>query len=177
MPAGGIAPPIQGSGPLVETRNRLVNELRMGAEQTAKLDAIYEAARPRFMALRDLPAEERGKARERISADVRAQITEILSPAQKQRYAALQAENAGRQATRGRIFVLGEDGKPRAYNVRLGISDGTMTELIVSPNSPDAQVLKEGASVITGVIGATGTGSGGGSGQGARPSTGPRLPF
>lgn len=180
-PAGGIAPPIQGAGPLVETRNRLVSELRMGAEQAAKLDAIYEAARPRFMTLRDLPAEERGKARERISADVRAQITEILSPAQKQRYAALQAENAGRQATRGRIFVLGEDGKPRAYNVRLGISDGTMTELIVSPNSPEAQVLKEGASVITGVIGATGSGgggAGGGAGQGARPSSsGPRLPF
>ncbi|MEY3474944.1 MAG: hypothetical protein RL087_1402, partial [Pseudomonadota bacterium] len=90
MPGGGIAPPIAGAGPLVETRNRLVSELRMGAEQAARLDAIYEAARPRFMALRDLPAEERPKARERISGDVRAQITEILSPAQKARYAALQ---------------------------------------------------------------------------------------
>ena len=175
MPAGGIAPPLSGSGPLVEIRNRLVNELRIGAEQAAKLDAIYEAARPRFMALRDLPAEERGKARERISADVRAQITEILSPAQKARYAVLQAENAGRQTTRGRIYLLGEDGKPRAYNVRLGISDGTMTELIVSPNAPDAQALKEGAQVVIGVLGA---GPGGASAPGAaRPPSGPRLPF
>ena len=95
----------------------------------AKLDAIYEAARPRFMALREVPAEERGKARERITADIRAQIGDILTPAQKQRYAAIVAESGGRQTTRGRIYLLGEDGKPRAYNVRLGISDGTMTEL------------------------------------------------
>ena len=57
-----------------------------------------------------------------------------------------------------------------AYNVRLGITDGTMTELIVAPSSPQAQVLKEGATVITGVIGGAGAGA-------PRPSAGPRLPF
>jgi len=36
--------------------------------------------------------------------------------------------------------------------VRLGISDGVATELIVAPNSPEAAVLVEGASVITAVI-------------------------
>lgn len=181
MPAAGIAPPIAGSGPLVDTRNRLVAELRMDASQAAKLDAIYDAARPRFMTLRDLPAEERSKARERISADMRAQIQQILSAPQKERYAAIVAESAGRQNTRGRIHVLGADGKPQAFNVRLGITDGTMTELLVNPNSPDAQVLTEGASVIIGVIGAPGTPGGpagaGGAGAGAPRTSGPRPPF
>lgn len=170
MPAGGVAPPLPGSGPQVDNRNRLVAELRMDAAQAAKLDAIYEAARPRFMALRDLPAEDRPKARERIGADVRAAITEILSPAQKARYAALVAEAGTRQVARGRIHLLGDDGKPRAYNVRLGITDGTMTELIVPPESPLAQAVKEGATVITGVVGGSAPGA-------PRPPSGPRLPF
>ena len=170
IPAGGVAPPLPGTGPQVDNRNRLVAELRMDASQAAKLDAIYEAARPRFMALRDLPAEERPKARERIGADVRAAIDGILSPAQKARYAALVAEAGTRQAARGRIHLLGDDGKPRAYNVRLGITDGTMTELIVPPESPLAQVVKEGATVITGVVGGAAPGT-------PRPPSGPRLPF
>ena len=155
---------------MVETRNRLVAELRMDVAQAEKLDALYAEARPKFGALRDLPETERPKARERISAELRARITEILSPEQRQRYAVLQAESAGRQATRGRIYLLGEDGKPRAYDVRLGITDGTATELIVPPGSRDAPVLKEGALVITGVSG--------GAASAPRPaSTGPRLPF
>jgi HlyD family secretion protein len=68
---------------------------------------------------------------------------------QKQRYRQLVAESAGRQSTRGRIYLLGADNKPVAYHVRLGISDGVATELVVGPNAPAA--LEEGATVITGV--------------------------
>jgi len=170
VPPGGVAPPLAGGGPMIETRNRLVAELKMDAAQAAKVDALYESARPRFMALRDLPPEERPKARERISADIRAGIAALLSPAQQARYAAMVAEGGSRQTARGRIYLLGEDGKPAAYNVRLGITDGTMTELIVAPSTPLAQVLKEGATVITGVIGGAASGA-------SRPAAGPRLPF
>lgn len=58
----------------------------------------------------------------------------------------------GRAVNRGRIYLLGDDGKPAAYFVRQGITDGTSTELMVDPNAPEAQVLKEGATVITGVV-------------------------
>lgn len=61
------------------------------------------------------------------------------------------AARGGRQTTRSRIYLLGDDGKPVAYNVRLGIGDGISTELIVAPGSPEAGVLKEGAPVIVGV--------------------------
>ena len=69
---------------------------------------------------------------------------------------------------------MGADNKPVAFDVRLGITDGSSTELLVPPNSPQAEVLKEGALVIIGTSGgapaATGTRS---------PSTpaGPRLFF
>jgi len=170
-PAAATAAPAAGAGnALTEFRNRLVRELQLDAAQAGKVDAIYASARPKFMALRELPEAERGKARERITADIRARIAEVLTPEQKKRYAEMQAELAGRTITRGRIYVLGSDGKPKALNVRLGITDGSQTELVVGPNSPEAAELKEGASVITGVSSAAG--------GTARPgATGPRMMF
>ena len=97
---------------------------------------------------------------------MRARITEILRPEQKQKYEEIVAESAGRAsgtgAGRGRVFMADASGQPRAVNVRTGLSDGSMTELL-------AGELKEGDQVIVG------TAQPGGSAA-ARP-TGPRLPF
>lgn len=161
--------PAGAGGPAAEFRNRLVKELQLDAAQTEKVDAIYADARPKFMQLRDLPEADRTKARERITADIRARIAELLTPEQKTRYATMVAEAAGRTVTRGRVHVLDADGKPKALNVRLGITDGSSTELLLAPNSPEAAELKEGASVITGVVG----------GSSAKPASaaGPRMMF
>jgi HlyD family secretion protein len=167
-------------GPQAEFRNRLVTELQLTADQLAKVDAIYAEARPQYGALRDMAAEDRTKARDRITADTRAKIGDILTAEQKPKYAALLAEAGSRTSTRGRIYLLDADGKPVAYNVRLGVTDGTSTELLVQPNSPNAEVFKEGALVVIGTASAAGS-AGGGAGNatgaaGAR-SSGPRLPF
>ena len=168
--AAAPAAPAAG-GPATEFRNRLVKELQLDAAQTEKVDAIYAEARPKFMPLRELPEAERAKARERITADIRARIGELLTLEQKTRYATLVAEVAGRTVTRGRIYVM-DDGRPKALNVRLGITDGTSTELLVLPNSPNAADLKEGATVITGTV------SAGSAPTTTRPATtGPRMMF
>lgn len=157
-PAAVPATPVAGgNNPVAEFRNRLVRELQLDAAQTEKVDAIYAGARPKFMQLRELPEAERAKARERITADIRARIAEVLTPEQKKRYAEMQAEMAGRTITRGRIYVPDALGQPKALNVRLGITDGTQTELIVAPGSPEAADLQEGATVITGVLGGAST--------------------
>lgn len=158
-------------GPATEFRNRLVKELQLDAAQTEKVDAIYAEARPKFMQLRELPEAERTRARERITADIRARIGALLTPEQKTRYAALLAEAAGRTVTRGRVYVMDADGRPKALNVRLGITDGTSTELLVLPNSPLAAELKEGVTVITGTV------SAGSAPTTTRPATGPRMLF
>jgi HlyD family secretion protein len=163
-----------GGGALGEFRNRLVAELQLSADQAAKVDALMTDVRPRFMGLRDLAPEERPKARERIMADLRARIGDTLTPAQKPRYAAMLTEVAARTNTRGRIYLLGQDGKPRAFNVRLGITDGSSTELLVAPGGPNAAELVEGALVIIGVQAPGGASAGG---AGARPAAGPRMQF
>jgi HlyD family secretion protein len=155
------------SGPLAEFRSRLASDLQLTPAQLEKVDALFALSRPRFGELRSLPEEERSKARERILADLRAQVADQLTSDQKTRYQQLLAETAGRQATRGRIYLLDAANRPAAYDVRLGISDGVATELLVAPGSPGADVLKEGALVIIGVN--TSNTPGTGSRAGPRP--------
>ncbi len=169
--AGGAPASGGGGGPLGEFRNRLVNELQMSADQQQKLDAMFTETRPKFAAMRDATPEDRPKVRERIMAELRAKVGDLLTPEQKTKYAALLAEIGSRTSSRGRIYLMNNDGKPVAYNVRLGITDGTSTELMIAPNSPNAEVFKEGAAVIIGVTG------GAAPAGGNRPASGPRMPF
>jgi HlyD family secretion protein len=151
----GAAPDGAGTrgNPMGDLRNRLVAELTLSAAQIEKVDAVFAENRPRFAELRSLPEDARAKARERILADLRAQIGEQLAPEQRPRYQELLAELGGRRTTRGRIYLIGDDGKPLAVDVRLGVTDGTATELVVPPGSPAAALLKEGTEVITAVLG------------------------
>jgi HlyD family secretion protein len=165
-----------GGNPATQFRNLMVAQLALTPAQIEKVDAIYADARPKFMGMRDLPQEERGKAREKITAEIRAQLRDQMTPEQKPKFDALVAAAANRQVTRGKIYLMGADGKPKAYNVRLGITDGSSTELIVAPNSPDAAELVEGAAVI---IGTVNTGATAGATSPARPAgaAGPRMAF
>ena len=139
------------SGPLAEFRKRLIDELKLTPEQVAQVDSIIASQRPRFAELRNISESQRSRARDRILPTC-APDCGPADAGQQARYQVLLVEMAGRQTARGRLYLLAEDGKPRAYSVRLGISDGVMTELIVPPGTPDAGVLVEGATVITAVI-------------------------
>ncbi|MGA0794539.1 MAG: efflux RND transporter periplasmic adaptor subunit [Quisquiliibacterium sp.] len=154
----------QSGSPLAQMRERLVRELDLSQTQQQQLDAILAGMRDKFIAARNAPPPERTKLSERNRAELRERIQEILDPAQRERYAALIAQTAGRQATRGRIFVLDEQGQPRAVQVRVGISDGSFTEV-------SADDLREGDMVLIGIAGgASATSS-------ASLYSGPRLPF
>ena len=147
-----------------QQRERLVAELKLDADQQAKVDAIFDSMRDKFRAARDLPDADRTKAQERNRAETRERVSAILTPEQKKRYEEMAGEaqlvRAGGGGGSGRVWIIGEDGSPKAVTVRLGLTDGSMTEIV----SGD---VREGSEVIVGQQTSTG----------AKPSgiPGPRL--
>jgi HlyD family secretion protein len=125
------------------TRERLTRELGLTAEQQAKLETIQNETRDRIAGISaDNPAE-RKKEIGRLRAQSRVQIAEILNEEQRKRYESMLAEQQGRAVTRGRVWVPDAKGAPKAVSVRLGITDGTFTELV-------GEDLKAGDAVIIG---------------------------
>jgi len=124
-------------------RERLTKELGLTAEQQAKLETIQNETRDRIAGISaDNPADRKREIG-RLRAQSRAQIAEILNEEQRKRYDAMQAEQQGRAVTRGRVWVPNAGGTPKLVNVRLGVSDGTFTELV-------GDELKAGDEVIIG---------------------------
>jgi HlyD family secretion protein len=99
----------------------------------------------------DLVASPPRDAAASAVASVASAASAASQPSQPQRAAGI--DGGGRAPTRGRIHILGPDGKPRAFFVRLGVSDGLATELLIGAGTavqPDADLIKEGADVVIG---------------------------
>lgn len=56
-----------------------------------------------------------------------------------------------RSGTPGRLYTLDEQGRPIVHAVRLGIAEGTQTELLAGPGAGGAGALREGTRVIVGL--------------------------
>jgi len=107
-------------------RQRLERELQLDEAQKIRLAAIFDGRHQR--------------------AEMQAQIDDMLTPEQRIKYQAIRAESRGGRGAgtgRGRIYRLGADGQAVELNVRLGLTDGSMTE-VVAPG------LEEGAEIIVG---------------------------
>jgi HlyD family secretion protein len=106
----------------------------------------------------------------RIVTDSRDDVLKVPNSALRVRLPDVQPQG---EQTRARLHVLGADGKPQAFYVRAGLSDGSSTEVRVPTEGPAAQAIREGATVITGAPAAQA-----GTGGGQRPGAGgPRPPF
>ncbi len=149
------APPPQAAGgtAMREFRTRLVEELKPSESQKARLEDIFAESRQKFARVRDLPSDaERRRQAERIRAETNGRIAEILTSEQRPPWERLLAEAGARgRAAGGRVYVL-EAGEPQPVDVRLGLTDGSATELV-------AGNLAEGTEVIIGVTEAGRSGS------------------
>jgi HlyD family secretion protein len=165
---GAGAPP-GGPRTIEQIRERLVQNLKLTEAQQRKLDPILEESRSQMRALAGLPDGERQARAQKIREATRGRIREILTPDQQARYD--QEGGAARRGatTPGRVFTVGPDGNPVAVALVLGLSDGTMTEIVRGD-------LKEGQDVVVGTAGAAASGPGRPpTGGGAAPASGPRL--
>jgi len=130
------------------TRERLTKELGLNESQQARLEAIQRETREKIAGITaDNPAARRREIA-RLRAQSRGQIAEILDVKQREKYEAMIAAQQGITARRGTVWVEDAAGKPKAINVRLGINDGSYTELL-------GEGLKAGDEVIIGSGGAS----------------------
>lgn len=156
-PGGGGGGGAQGGRQIGEFVETLKTELTLDASQRERIDAVVAETRPLFRTLGD-PSMDRNQRIERfreIRAEMARKIEAVLSPDQRKAFAEIRARYEGNRGADGglpgRVFVVGADGKPQAVSVRVGVSDGAMTEVL----SGD---LEAGRELIIG----TGQGPGGG---------------
>ena len=84
----------------------------------------------------------------------------MLDAGQRVKYEAMVAGQQGIAARRGTVWVVDSAGKPKAVNVRLGISDGSYTELLGKELKIDDEVI---------------VGTGGSASRGTPSKGGPRF--
>jgi HlyD family secretion protein len=144
-PDGQARLPAVGPGESPEAiREHLVKSLGLSQEQAQKLVPILQESGRRMLALRGLSEAERRARAQEIRQAAREHIRAILTPEQRVRYDQSLADAPGdRAGLPGRVWVLGQDGKPKPLSLSLGISDGTFTEIM------DGE-LAEGQEVIVG---------------------------
>jgi HlyD family secretion protein len=135
-------------GPGAQWRERLVSELALDADQQARLDPILLDARAKMAALREMPEEARAKMAAAVRSESRLRIEDILRPEQRARYAELVAEQSGRGGARasGRVWILA-DGGPQPIEVRVGLTDGSATEI-------SGAGIAEGVELLSGTVAA-----------------------
>jgi HlyD family secretion protein len=162
QPRGG-GPSGGGQPSLEQIRERLVRELKLDEDQQKKLEPILQDSREQLRALQGLPEADRRARGQKIREASRTKIREILTDAQKTRYEEIAGASAGegRAGIRGRVWVIGPDGKAVDVALTLGLSDGSATEILRGE-------IKEGQEVIVGLVGGGRTG-------GPQPAPGPRI--
>ncbi len=137
----------QGGRPSLERiRERLVQGLKLTEQQQKKLDPILEDSRTQMRALAGVPEQERQAQAQKIREATRVRIRAILTPEQQAKYDQ-EAGARGRSATvPGRVWVVGADGNPVVVSLTVGLTDGSMTEVVQGD-------LKDGQEVIVGLAG------------------------
>ena len=158
------AAPDQGSGAQSGQAflERVLSELNLDPAQKAKVEQILAESRINMGTLAEMQNEsERRKHAERIRSESRSQIASVLNPGQRAGFERIVAELFGGRSSMGRVWIIDADGSPKPVDVRIGLSDGSSTEIA----SAD---LAAGREVIVGFAE---------TGKAARVQGGPRLPF
>jgi HlyD family secretion protein len=126
-----------------ELARRLTEALKLSQDQQAQLKEIFSVARERVITLRQKGAspEDVRAETQKVREQSRSSVLAILTREQADRYRALVAAREGGAASRGRVYVMGPDNKPRPVDLVTGITDGAFTEIIRGALEAGDQVI------------------------------------
>src|SRR5262249_17104508 len=114
-----------------EMQQQLTKELSLTPEQQTRLSEVFQKTGRQFRAMREEESEERRQAmRREMQVQIRAQIREMLTPEQRQKYEALlRARDDTQPQTRpGRVWVLGANGTPEPRPLAIALPTNTPTD-------------------------------------------------
>jgi HlyD family secretion protein len=131
---GRGSPRAEGSG-LTDLIAAIEAELELDAEQARAIDAALAEARAALASGEPASGADVSERRERsraIRSALENRIAAVLTADQRTKFDEIRQRLAEtrRLGQTGRVFVLGPDGKPQVISLRLGATDGVMTEVI-----------------------------------------------
>jgi HlyD family secretion protein len=121
-------------------------ELDLTSAQREKLDALLAEQRRGIggVAAESDPSVRRAKFVE-MRRGLETSIIELLTPEQQTKFRAIvdrfSPTGATHEGQAGRVYVLGPDGKPQQVALRLGATDGGVTELMAGSLEPGREVI------------------------------------
>ncbi|HEY7457491.1 MAG TPA: efflux RND transporter periplasmic adaptor subunit [Xanthobacteraceae bacterium] len=124
-------------------------ELGLAAEQQRALDALLAEQRRGFggLAAEPDPVERRAKFVE-MRRGLESSIAELLTPEQQTKFRAIVDRftpgSGTREGQAGRVYVVGSDGKPQQIALRLGATDGSVTEVMAGQLEATREVIVGG---------------------------------
>lgn len=125
----------------------LTEQLSLSEEQQGQVRAVFAEMRPQFQAIGQLPPDQRRNRAQVVRQQAEERIGQFLTPEQRTRLAAVRA-GRGVRVTQGQLWIVGPEGRPQAVPVRIGVGDGSVTE-IVEGIAPGQEVIVGGSGTAT----------------------------
>ena len=125
------------------------SELDLSSDQRGKLDALLAEQRRGLGGLASEPdaAVRRAKFVE-MRRGLEASVAELLTPEQQVKFRAIadrfSPAGAAREGQAGRVYVVGSDGKPQQVALRVGATDGGVTEVMAGALETGREVIVAG---------------------------------
>jgi HlyD family secretion protein len=137
-----------GGGALDQLEATLAKELSLDAAQRAAVARIVEESREQLRGLRaqGLPPDQLRARMGAVRQQTDRRIAALLKPEQQAAWEAWRAQRGtpAATATIGRLYTPGADGQPQAITVRVGIGDGSFTEIAGEGARPGLEVIVGG---------------------------------
>ncbi|MGH6619862.1 MAG: hypothetical protein ACREF6_09990, partial [Alphaproteobacteria bacterium] len=124
---------------------RLTKSLELSPEQQRDIRAVYAGIEARAKAMRDqgIEQEEIRRALRTMRENSRKEIAPLLNERQRARYAELARKREENTTRRAQLWVVDGSGELAPVSIGVGISDGSVTEVVRGD-------LKEGQQVVVG---------------------------
>jgi HlyD family secretion protein len=154
----GAAPPVMaadGEGGVEAARQRAAERLRRLSERLAltplqqeQVAAIFHETGQAIRGLRQGEGGgETGEAEQQLRSQSARRVATLLDDGQRRKFELMQAEQAAGARRRGQVWTLDGKGVAVPRDVVVGISDGSMSELLGGELQPGTQVIVGIASV------------------------------